>query len=74
MMSVINNASVRNGNADYWARLGAVMKENRELGVSNEIYANLVLPLCDCDYFRELIEPKPRYFYLTGTEPTNPKP
>lgn len=68
MMSVINNASVRNGNADYWARLGAVMKENRELGVSNEIYADLVLPVCDGGYLRDLIEPKPRYFNLTEKE------
>ena len=44
MMSVINNASVRNGNAD------------------------LVLPVCDGGYLRDLIEPKPRYFNLTEKE------
>lgn len=65
---MVNNASVRNGNADYWARLGAVMKENRELGISNEIYADLVFPLCGGEFFKALIEPRTKYFNLTETK------
>ena len=65
MISLINNSSVRNGNADYWARLGAILKENRELGVSNEIYSDLALPVNNGAFFRQMIQPETRYFNLT---------
>lgn len=65
MISLINNNSVRNGNADYWARLGAVLKENRELGISNDIYKDLALPANNGAFFRQMIEPEVRYFNLT---------
>ena len=64
MISLINNATVRNGNADYWARLGAILKENREIGADNSIYADLALPVNNGAFFRQMIEPKKRYFNL----------
>lgn len=64
MVSLINNNSVRNGNADYWARLGAILKENKENGISNEIYADLALPVNNGAFFRQMIEPEKRYFNL----------
>lgn len=64
MVSLINNNSVRNGNADYWARLGAILKENKENGISNEIYADLALPMNNGAFFRQMIEPEKRYFNL----------
>ena len=66
MISLINNSSVRNGNADYWARLGAILKENREMGISNDIYADLALPVNNGDFFRRMIQPVVRYFDLTN--------
>lgn len=68
MISLINNNSVRNGNADYWARLGAVLKENRELGISNEIYADLALPINNGAFFRSMISDSVRYFNLTDND------
>lgn len=65
MVSLINNATVRNGNADYWARLGAILKENREMGISNDIYADLALPVNNGAFFRQMIDPKVRYFNMT---------
>ena len=65
MISLINNESVRNGNADYWARLGAVLKENRQLGISNDIYANLALPVNNGAFFKRMIQPEVKYFNLT---------
>ena len=64
MVSLINNNSVRNGNADYWARLGAILKENKENGISNEIDADLALPVNNGAFFRQMIEPEKRYFNL----------
>ena len=64
MISLINNDSVRNGNADYWARLGVILKENREMGISNDIYANLVLPIDNKAFFKSLIQPEVKYFNL----------
>lgn len=64
MISFINNDSVRNGNADYWARLGAILKENRELGISNDIYSDLALPVNNGDFFRRMIQPEVKYFNL----------
>ena len=64
MVSLINNNSVKNGNADYWARLGAILKENKENGISNEIYADLALPMNNGAFFRQMIEPEKRYFNL----------
>ena len=64
MISLINNESVRNGNADYWARLGAVLKENRQLGISNAIYADLALPANNGAFFRQMIQPEVKYFNL----------
>ena len=66
MVSLINNNSVRNGNADYWARLGAILKENKENGISNEIYADLALPVNNGAFFRQMIEPEVRHFNLTN--------
>lgn len=66
MISLINNATVRNGNADYWARLGVILKENREAGISNEIYADLALPVNNGAFFRQMIEPEVHYFNLTN--------
>ena len=65
MISIINNDSVRNGNADYWARLGAILKENKEMGISNDIYASLALPVNNGAFFRQMIQPKVKYFNLT---------
>lgn len=65
MVSIINNNSVRNGNEDYWARLGAILKENRELGISNEIYSDLALPINNGAFFRRMIAPVVKYFNLT---------
>lgn len=65
MINLINNSSVRNGNEDYWTRLGAVLKENQDLGISNEIYANLVLPINNGAWLRSMIQPKPIYQRLT---------
>lgn len=61
MISLINNHSVCNGNEDYWVRLGAILKENRDLGISNEIYSNLQLPCNNNAFFRQLIQPKAIY-------------
>ena len=66
MVSLINNNSVRNGNADYWARLGAILKENKEMGISNDIYAELALPVNNGAFFRQMIQPESRYFNLTN--------
>lgn len=68
MVSLINNNSVRNGNADYWARLGAILKENRELGISNAVYSDLVLPVNNGAFFRSMIEERVSYFNLTETD------
>lgn len=65
MISIINNNSVRNGNEDYWARLGAILKENRELGISNEIYSDLALPINSGSFFRRMIAPVVKHFNLT---------
>jgi len=67
MVSLINNSSVRNGNADYWARLGAILKENKDNGISNAIYADLALPINNGAFFRQMIQPEARYFDLTST-------
>lgn len=64
MVSLINNNSVRNGNADYWARLGAILKENKEMGISNEIYADLALPVNNGAFFQRMIQPEVRHFNL----------
>ena len=64
MISLINNNSVRNGNADYWARLGEILKENREMGISNEIYADLALPVNNGAFFRRMIQPEVKYFNI----------
>ena len=61
MISLINNRSVASGNEDYWTRLGAILKENQDLGISNEIYANLQLPCSNNAFFKRLIEPKVVY-------------
>jgi len=66
MVSLINNNSVRNGNADYWARLGAILKENKEMGIDNSIYAELALPVNNGAFFRQMIHPKVKYFNLTN--------
>lgn len=66
MVSLINNASVRNGNADYWARLGAILKENREMGISNDIYADLALPVNNGSFFRQMIQPEVKYFNIVN--------
>ncbi len=66
MVSLINNASVRNGNADYWARLGAILKENREMGISNDIYADLALPVNNGAFFRQMIQPEVKYFNIVN--------
>lgn len=68
MFSIINNSTVSNGNADYWARLGSIMKENRELGISNEIYSDLTLPVSNGNFFRSLISPVVRHFVLTDDD------
>lgn len=68
MVSLINNATVRNGNADYWARLGAILKENKENGISNEIYADLALPVNNGAFFKRMIAPTERYFNLTDND------
>lgn len=68
MISLINNDSVRNGNADYWARLGVILKENKEMGISNAIYADLALPVNNGAFFRQMIEPEVKYFNMTGKE------
>lgn len=65
MVSLINNATVRNGNADYWARLGAILKENKENGISNEIYADLALPVNNGTFFKRMIQPEVHYFNMT---------
>ena len=64
MISLINNESVRNGNADYWARLGVILKENKEMGISNDIYASLALPVNNGAFFRRMIQPEVKYFNL----------
>lgn len=66
MVSLINNASVRNGNADYWARLGAILKENKEMGISNDIYADLALPVNNGAFFRQMIQPEVKYFNIVN--------
>lgn len=66
MVSLINNNSVRNGNADYWARLGAILKENREMGISNDIYADLALPINNGAFFRQMIQPEVKYFNIVN--------
>ena len=66
MVSLINNNSVRNGNADYWARLGAILKENREMGISNDIYAELALPINNGAFFRQMIQPEVKYFNIVN--------
>lgn len=66
MVSLINNNSVRNGNADYWARLGAILKENREMGISNDIYADLALPVNNGAFFRQMIQPEVKYFNIVN--------
>lgn len=66
MISLINNATVRNGNADYWARLGAILKENREMGISNDIYADLALPINNGAFFRQMIQPEVKYFNIVN--------
>lgn len=66
MVSLINNATVRNGNADYWARLGAILKENKEAGISNEIYADLALPVNNGAFFKRMIEPEVKYFNMSN--------
>jgi len=68
MISLINNNTVRNGNADYWARLGVILKENKEMGISNAIYADLALPVNNGAFFRQMIEPEVKYFNMTGKE------
>ena len=40
--SLINNRTVQNGNEDYWTRLGAILKENQDLGMSNKEYEALM--------------------------------
>ena len=65
MISLINNDTVCNGNADYWARLGSILKENRELGISNEIYKGLALPINNGSFFRSMIQPVVKHFNLT---------
>lgn len=65
MISLINNATVRNGNADYWARLGVILKENKEAGISNEIYADLALPVNNGAFFKRMIQPEVHYFNMT---------
>jgi hypothetical protein len=66
MVSLINNNSVRNGNADYWARLGAILKENKEMGISNDIYAELALPINNGAFFRQMIQPEVKYFNIVN--------
>lgn len=66
MISLINNATVRNGNADYWARLGVILKENKEAGISNEIYADLALPVNNGAFFKRMIEPEVKYFNMSN--------
>lgn len=66
MVSLINNNSVRNGNADYWARLGAILKENKEMGISNDIYADLALPINNGAFFRQMIQPEVKYFNIVN--------
>ena len=61
MISLINNHSVCNGNEDYWTRLGAILRENQDLGISNEIYTNLQLPTSNNAFFKRLIQPKVIY-------------
>lgn len=68
MIPLINNATVRNGNADYWARLGAIMKYNHDDGISNEIYSELALPVNNGAFFRQMIQPVVRYFNLTKND------
>lgn len=65
MIPMINNNTVRDGNADYWARLGSILKENKELGISNDIYAGLALPINNGSFFRSMIQPVKKYFNLT---------
>lgn len=59
--SLINNRNVQNGNEDYWTRLGAILRENVDLGISNEIYANLVLPINNGAWLESMIKPRPVY-------------
>ena len=66
MVSLINNTSVRNGNADYWARLGAILKENKEMGIDNSIYAELALPVNNGAFFRQMIQPEVKYFNIVN--------
>lgn len=66
MISLINNNNVRNGNADYWARLGAILKENKEMGISNDIYAELALPINNGAFFRQMIQPEVKYFNIVN--------
>ena len=65
--SLINNRNVQNGNEDYWTRLGAILKENQDLGISNEIYANLVLPINNGAWLESMLQPKPVYQRPTNT-------
>ena len=58
MISLINNRTVSNGNEDYWARLGAILKENRDLGISNEVYSNLSLPIGNGAWLQSMIQPQ----------------
>lgn len=68
MISIINNNSVKNGNADYWMRLGAILKENKELGISNDVYCNLSLPIDNKAFFTSMIQPTVRHFNLTDND------